>query len=595
MDSKMVSAMLIFGSLTLIILFPSISCGTGTRNAVGGGQFSDSFHEVLDFGFSSSLHHEDQHIAWMSVSSFNMITGPKMELTFQDFYGTDLTSAALSAVWKRRICSFKYGQAIYEDVDFVTLKNSTSLDTRSRKQKPWSIFEREDESRSTTSSYPMRPAVFIMGDDENTFCEHYRRQRWWGLLCAAKAEFRIGVPVTSNNYKITLFSNDMNHTTHITRFSISVFEAAVRRLRYKLTYKLIPFYGSPDELVMEVSRKIFDVAIGEIVTTAAHYQLVEFSLPYLETGFTMVVKAETQELNKFWWFLSPFTTEMWVIIAAFNALIGAVIWIIESQEGDGPNFLESLFFLHRRPLQNNAARILKVLWVFVVLILTQVYTSMLTTMLTNPVQQKPSILDIDSVKWTNAAIGCDGQPRTMSYLVKVLGFKRRNIRIFASIDDYAAALSSDNIKAAFLSTPNAKVLLAKHCAGFTQIKPTYGYKLGGFGFVFPKGSPLASDISAAILEMEENGELQLMEDEMLSFSDCSSKVSDEDATIRAIEPSSFRGFFVLCGTCSAIALLFTSIKLLGRDWERRIQRMLMGREMWMLRTRMRRVLMGRQP
>ncbi|XWS33615.1 hypothetical protein CRYUN_Cryun22dG0098100 [Craigia yunnanensis] len=96
MDSNMVSAMLIFKSLVLVILFSSINCSTGIRDAAGSGQFSDSFHEVLDCGFGSSLHQEDQHIAWeMSVNGFNIITGPKMKLTFQYLYGNS-NSTALS-------------------------------------------------------------------------------------------------------------------------------------------------------------------------------------------------------------------------------------------------------------------------------------------------------------------------------------------------------------------------------------------------------------------------------------------------------------------------------------------------------------------
>ena len=111
--------------------------------------------------------------------------------------------------------------------------------------------------------------------------------------------------------------------------------------------------------------------------------------------------------------------------------------------------------------------------------------------------------------------------------------------------------------------------------------------------VFPKGSPLASDISASILELEESGELQLMEEEMSYFPDCSRRLF-EDASIRPIEPSSFRFVFVLCGGTSAIALLITLIKRLSRHWEGRIQRMLIGRELWQLLIRMQGMLMAKE-
>lgn len=36
---------------------------------------------------------------------------------------------------------------------------------------------------------------------------------------------------------------------------------------------------------------------------------------------------------------------MWVMIAAFNILMGAVIWIIEGRDEDGPNFIEVILFV----------------------------------------------------------------------------------------------------------------------------------------------------------------------------------------------------------------------------------------------------------
>lgn len=93
----MVSAMLIFVSLPLLSLFPFINCSAGIKDVAGAGDpYSDSFHEVLDCGFGSSLHQqEDQHIiAWeMKVSDFNSITEPKMALTFHDLYGNSTPTA----------------------------------------------------------------------------------------------------------------------------------------------------------------------------------------------------------------------------------------------------------------------------------------------------------------------------------------------------------------------------------------------------------------------------------------------------------------------------------------------------------------------
>ncbi|OMO56677.1 Ionotropic glutamate receptor [Corchorus capsularis] len=546
----------------------------------------------------------EQHIAWeMSLGGLNTITGPKLSLTFQDLYGNststalsvcDLitnqrvlviictlrsqdnedsqlmtrmgnsvptpcgepalskakletvtsvmymvrhTSGKLSCLFTSLISSINWHKAFEEEdmkshrgnTDIITL-NLTSLATHSsnKVRKLWGVIEMDEASSFLTTSSPLQwiwaEEIGCKGALVGTARAEFRRQESTSRP-ARKAVLRIGVPVRSNITKFVGVSSDHNRITHITGFSVDVFEAAVRRLPYKITYNLIPFHGSSDELVKNVAHK-------------------------------------------------PFTPGMWLTLVALSLFSGFVIWIIERQDEDGPNLLEALFFLHRVQLRNNASSIVNVLWLFLVLILTQTYTNVLTTELTS---SQSEMFNIDSLKRTNAVIGCDGQSQSILYLVKVLGFKRRNIRTIASFDDYENALSTGNIKAAFLLMTYAEVLLAKHCTDFTEIILPYSYNLGGFGFVFPKGSPLASDISVAILELEESGELQLMEEEMPSFSDCSGKLF-EDSTTRSIGPSSFIGPFVLMGGTCAIALLIT---LMRREWEERIQRMLMGRELWL--------------
>ncbi|KAK5793020.1 hypothetical protein PVK06_034154 [Gossypium arboreum] len=260
----------------------------------------------------------------------------------------------------------------------------------------------------------------------SSLAAHSRNHKLWGSVEVVEAS----LSTTSTLPLQWTFFDD------IRGFSVDVIEAVVRLLPYQITYKFTHFDGSSDELINKVAYETFDVAIGDIVTTGGHKQ--------------HVVKAKTNELNNFWWLLTTFTPQLWVMIATFY------------------------------------------------------------------------------------------------HLVKVLGFKRRNIRTIASMNDYEEALSSGSIKDAFLLTPYAKVFLAKHCAHFTEIKSTHHDNLGGFGFVFSKGSHLAHDISAAILELEESGELRQMEEEMWGFFYCERKLL-ETSMIQTVRASPFHGLFLLSG------------------------------------------------
>lgn len=93
---------------------------------------------------------------------------------------------------------------------------------------------------------------------------------------------------------------------------------------------------------------------------------------------------------------------------------------------------------------------------------------------------EPSVVNVDYLLRTNAAVGCNNKSFIIKYLVN-LQFKPENIKEISSINDYPNAFEKGEISAAFFVVPHAKVFLAKFCKGYTKSGPVY--KLGGFGFV----------------------------------------------------------------------------------------------------------------
>ncbi|KAF2295244.1 hypothetical protein GH714_032275 [Hevea brasiliensis] len=286
---------------------------------------------------------------------------------------------------------------------------------------------------------------------------------------------------------------------NIRGFSIDVFEAAVRLLPYKLRYKMVPFNGSNDDLLKEVSLKTLDAAAGDIVINAEGYQL----------GILTAICGS------------------WTHNVAMSMFTGFVIWLIEKENheenGGSPASpiktvlwisFATLYSGQRETPKNSLSIFVLAPWLFLLLVVSSTFTATLTSVLSNPHSEPFTAADVDVLKRKDAMVGCDGSSLIVQYLEKVIRFKPQNIKTIASSDDYAKALASGDIKAAFILMPHAKVFLAKYCSGFTISGPIY--KLGGFGFVFQKGYSLASDISQAIYRLSESGELQRMEEDMLS-------------------------------------------------------------------------------
>ncbi|WJX81233.1 hypothetical protein P8452_64144 [Trifolium repens] len=407
-----------------------------------------------------------------------------------------------------------------------------------------------------------------------------------------KEERNLTIAIPSNGAFTQFVNVEYDHSKNVTSingFSIKVFEAAVRRLPYVLNYNFSPFSGSYDEMVDQVYNKTLDAAVGDTSIVAYRYHLVDFSQPYVESGLHMVV-TEQPAKSKTWKFLDAFTKEMWLMMIAMHVFVGFVIWVIEREVNEDLRVFGSmlwflvtvLFYAHREPIRRPLARIVLTPWLFAIFIVTNSFIASLTSITIS--QVKPSVLDIQTLKERNSPIGCDENSFIVKYLTDVLKFKQENIKKIKSMSDYPAAFENKEIEAAFFVAPHAKVFLAKYsCKGLIKAKDTF--RLGGFGFVFPKGSSLAADISEALLNMIESGETEQLEKDMLneieneSKANCSSESKRKSNTTIGLSP--FVGLFSICSTFASLALSYHIICLLVKNVETLTSNIVLAlRQLW---------------
>ncbi|KAL2523539.1 Glutamate receptor 2.7 [Abeliophyllum distichum] len=373
---------------------------------------------------------------------------------------------------------------------------------------------------------------------------------------------RIGVPNGSlTDFFVKVEYHSSTSTYSFSGFSLEVFEKTVSGLKYFLPYKFIPYGGNYTDLVMQVQLKKFDAAVGDIAIISQRYEYVEFTHSHTEAGLVMVVPIQSDS-TRTWLFIKPFTVTMWLLAAFVNIYNGFVVWTIERHyrsELGGPILnqigtllwlaFSTLFSSNGEKLHSNLSRIATIVWLFVAIILMQSYTASLTSMLT--VQRlEPNIKDIEILKSTNAFIGYSHRSFVKDYLEKVLGFHPNNLQKISSTQEYAEAFRSGKIAVAFLEAPEAKVFVAQHCKTFTIAGPRY--HVGGYGFAFPKGSPLLPDIDKALLNVLETGVVKNLEDDLIA----SQKCIDIDSVNEFVRlcPQSFFGLFIITGSTSTVAL-----------------------------------------
>ncbi|KAF7120694.1 hypothetical protein RHSIM_Rhsim13G0183700 [Rhododendron simsii] len=209
-------------------------------------------------------------------------------------------------------------------------------------------------------------------------------------------------------------------------------------------------------------------------------------------------------------------------------------------------------------IQSNYARIAVVVWLFLALVLTQSYTANLTSMLTVS-RLQPKI-------WSREKVGCDENAFMKTYMQKELNFTKKIITI-KDEDEYLARFKNGSISAAFLENPYAKAFVNRYCRNFTLIPTKYSF--GGFGFIFQKEySPLAANVSKAILQLSQRGDLKTLEKKWLTPKECSQSQTLTEDVVDSLEYSetrmddvdsldlpSFQGLFLFSVATSSVCFL----------------------------------------
>ncbi|XP_057528316.1 glutamate receptor 3.4-like isoform X3 [Amaranthus tricolor] len=354
-------------------------------------------------------------------------------------------------------------------------------------------------------------------------------------------------------------------------FCIDVFEAALKLLPYPVPHKYV-LYGdgirNPEfnRLVYDVADNRFDAAVGDITIVTNRTRIVDFTQPFMESGLVVVVPIRKVKSSA-WAFLKPFTIQMWCVTGAFFLLVGIVIWILEHRvntEFRGPPTQQliticwfsfsTMFFSHRENTLSTLGRFVLLVWLFVVLIINSSYTASLTSILT--VQQLSSRIEgINSLIASNDPIGIQDGSFAHDYLVRELNIAASRIKTLKSQESYADALergpNNGGVAAIVDELPYVQVLLSSSNCNFQVVGQEF--TKSGWGFAFQRDSPLAVDLSTAILQLSENGELQRIHDKWLENRGCPSQSGLAETSRLSLK--TFWGLFLICGSACFLALV----------------------------------------
>ncbi|KAL8488784.1 hypothetical protein ACS0TY_024912 [Phlomoides rotata] len=337
-----------------------------------------------------------------------------------------------------------------------------------------------------------------------------------GWAIPTNGNLRVGIPWKHGFTEfVDVITDPKRRYTNATGFSIDIFLATLEALPFHINYDFYYYNDtknidwSYDDMLHKIPKE-FDMVVGDTTNWAPRAAYVDFSLPYSESGVILVVK--NRKPFDMWIFIRPLRWDLWLTIIVTCILMGVVLCILEhgvtsngtnpvGEHKEKPDSIRALIpvsilaFPDRNMVSNNWSFFVLISYLFMAFILMQSYTASLS-----------AILTVDQLKFAfsdNYYIGYQEGSFMKQFLTKQLHINILRLRSYSSAEEYHAAISlgskNGGIDAIFDEIPYMKLFLNKYDSHYKMVGPTY--RTGGFGFAFPRGSPLVAHFSKAILEV----------------------------------------------------------------------------------------------
>ncbi|XP_019088116.1 PREDICTED: glutamate receptor 2.1 [Camelina sativa] len=433
------------------------------------------------------------------------------------------------------------------------------------------LLKNVDHNPATTTTFSswqdrLRPIIWP-GDTTST-------PKGWEIPTNGK-RLQIGVPVKNSFQQFVKVTRDpITNSTIFSGFCIDYFEAVIQAMPYDVSYDFIPLQdGDYDTLVYQVYLGKYDAVVADTTISANRSMYVDFSLPYTPSGVGLVVPVKDSVKRSSTIFLMPLTLELWLISLLSFFIIGLVVWVLEHRvnpdfDGPGKYQISTIFwfafsimvFAPRERVLSFWARLVVIIWYFLVLVLTQSYTASLASLLTSQ-QLHPTVTNINSLLAKGESVGYQRSSFILGRL-RDSGFSDASLVSYGSAEHCDELLrkgpAEGGISAAFMEVPYVRIFLGQFCNKYKMVQTPF--KVDGLGFVFPIGSPLVADISRAILKVEESNKATQIENAWFKTIDesCPDPLTNPDPnpseSFRQLGIDSFWVLFLAAAIVCAVAL-----------------------------------------
>ncbi|XP_054269961.1 glutamate receptor ionotropic, kainate 2 isoform X1 [Macrosteles quadrilineatus] len=335
-------------------------------------------------------------------------------------------------------------------------------------------------------------------------------------------------------------------------YSLDLIHEISKILGFNYTFRLVPDgkYGSLnretkewDGMMKELLDQRADLAIADLTITYDREQAVDFTMPFMNLGISILYRKPIKQPPNLFSFLSPLSLDVWIYMATAYLGVSVLLFILarfSPYEWDNPHpcndqpdvlenqfsLLNSLWFTIGSLMQQGSdiapkavsTRMVAGMWWFFTLIMISSYTANLAAFLTvermdSPIESAEDLAKQTKIKYgalrggSTAAFFRDSNFSTYQRMWSFMESARPSVFTSSNLEGVERVIKGKGSYAFLMESTSIEYVIERNC-DLTQVGGLLDSK--GYGIAMPPNSPYRTAISGAILKLQEEGKLHIL-------------------------------------------------------------------------------------
>ncbi|XP_045499151.1 glutamate receptor ionotropic, kainate 2 isoform X2 [Colias croceus] len=372
-------------------------------------------------------------------------------------------------------------------------------------------------------------------------------------------------------------------------YAIDLIHEISKILGFNYTFKLAPDgrYGSFnretkewDGMIRELLEQRADLAIADLTITYDREQVVDFTMPFMNLGISVLYRKPIKQPPNLFSFLSPLSLDVWIYMATAYLGVSVLLFILarftpyewhQSRTADGEkmenifSLANCLWFAIGSLMQQScdflpkavSTRMVAGMWWFFTLIMISSYTANLAAFLTvermdSPIESAEDLAKQTKIKYgalkggSTAAFFRDSNFSTYQRMWSFMESARPTVFTSSNKEGEERVMRGKGSYAYLMESTTIEYVVERNC-DLTQVGGMLDSK--GYGIAMPPNSPYRTAISGAVLKLQEEGKLHILKTkwwkEKRGGGSCRDETSKSSSTANELGLANVGGVFVV--------------------------------------------------